>query len=153
LETLADERRVTIAVLDTRAAALDTRILDAERDASRALTMAADRASALELAEREREFARGDLAQANAKRDQLQARIDELTRQLEDVEKSVRTVQRARNKLAQEIALKERELAAAAERESELVARMERQTLGHEAALSAADDKMEAMRSEQSLLQ
>jgi chromosome segregation ATPase len=153
LETLADERRTAIAALETRVSGLEMRILDAEREASRATAIAADRSSALELAERERDFARNDLAQANNKRDQLQARIEEQAQQLEALEQTVRTAQRARNKLAQDMATKKRDLAEAAEREGELIARIDQQAQASEAAQRNFADGIEVLRSERNILQ
>ena len=153
LSEVADERRAVIAALETRVSGLEMRLLDAERELARSQTGLSDKASALELAERERDFARNDLGLLHQKRDALQARIDEQAEKIEALENSQRAVQRARAKLVQHAADKERDLASAAEREKELRAAIDQQAQAADLVQRGQAERLEAMRAEQSMLQ
>ncbi len=153
LADVAEERRTVIAGLETRVSGLELRLLDAEREISRAHAMTADKASAFELAARERDFARNDIGLLNQKRDALQARIDEQTTQIESLENALRTAQRAHTKLLQHTSDVERDLAAAAERETELRAAVAQQAQAADLLDRAHAERLEAMRAELSMLQ
>ncbi len=127
LVQVADERRAVIAALETRVSGLELRLMDSERDIARLTSQLADRSSALELAERERDFALHDITLGSQKREALQARIDELTAQKEELDDTLRSVQRARTKLLQHAGDIERDLAEAAAREAELRAALDQQ--------------------------
>ena len=153
LADAAEQRRALIAGLETRVSGLELRILDAEREVSRANALTADKASALELAERERDFARNDLALLNRNREALQQKADEQAAQIEALEAQLRARQKARAQLLQHSTDKERDLAAAVEREKALRAAVDQQERAVQLLDQAHAERLEHMRAEQSMLQ
>ncbi len=153
LVEVADERRATIAALETRVSGLEMRLLDSERDIARLNAELADRTSALALAERERDFARHDVTLGAQKREALQARIDEQSAEKEELENQLRAAQRARTQLTQHSSDVERDLAAAIAQEAELRAAIDQQAHAADLVERGYAERMEGLRAEQSMLQ
>jgi chromosome segregation ATPase len=110
---LADERRVLVAGLETRAAGLDMRLEDMQRrfEATHQQLQEANLAQG-KLFE-ERDHLRKELASAVSRRDQLQANSTELAQRIAELERAHRAERRARTRFENEVASGARALADA----------------------------------------
>ncbi len=153
LVEVAEERRALIAGLETRVSGLELRLMDSERETAQLRMELADRTSALALAERERDFARHDIALGNQKREVLQTRIDQLSAEKDEIENSLRAAQRERTRLTQHSSGVEGDLAAATQREAELRAAIEQQSRAAEMVERGYAERMEMLRGELSMVQ
>ncbi len=117
---LAETRRAQIAGLETQAEGLQASLEDLRRELAQTQLKLSEKASAAELLAKERDFARSDLASASQRRDALQMEVEDLGARATQLEQELREAQRARARMANEIADQARALEAAKVVEEEM---------------------------------
>lgn len=153
LENLADERRAAIAGLEAQSEGLRAQLADAEEALSRAQMRLAEKVSAVDLLQRERDYALIDVAAGSAKRDSMQAAIDALNARLAEQDNVVRAAQRERQRSAREAEDLGKSLESALEQEHALRASAERQTLAAREEARAQAERLQALRAERDSLE
>ena len=116
---LAETRRAQVAALETQGEGLQAALDDVRRELAQTQLKLSEKASAAELFAKERDFARSDLASASQRRDALQKEVEDLTARGAQLEQELREAQKARARMANEIADQARALEAAKAREEE----------------------------------
>lgn len=150
---LADTRRVQIAGLETQMEALRAELESARRDLAQTDLQLTEKTSAAELYAKERDFTRSDLASANMRREALQKDFDAQAAKLAESEDALREAQRARTRLANEMADQARALEAALARESEQRAQSDAALEAHRAEVKKNAERAQALRVERDALQ
>jgi chromosome segregation ATPase len=152
LGDLAEERRAMIASLETRAAGLDMRVMDLQRELEATREKLADRIEAVKQMTRERDNVRADYAMVEAQRLSL---ADRLTREQEKLLEIENELRRERDELARSLDSSEekrREVVAAEERAKVLRASLERQTESLKAHERDFDQRLEDLRQQNGVL-
>jgi chromosome segregation ATPase len=153
LRQLADEKRAAVSGLETRAAGLELDLEDMQRVLRSTQLQLSDKIAAGEMLEREREFARSDATAAHAKRELQQASLEEANRRIEAFEKEARAGQRARSRMATQLAEQQRLAEAAREQETALRASIDKHTIILKDAERSASERLQDMRAQRDALQ
>jgi len=153
LRQLADEKRAAVSGLETRATGLELDLEEMRRVLRSTQLQLSDKIAAGEMLEREREFARSDATSAHAKRELQQAALDEANRRIEAFEKEARAAQRARSRMATQLAEQQRLAEAAREQETALRASVDKHTAILKEAERSASERLQNMRAQRDALQ
>jgi chromosome segregation ATPase len=153
LRQFADEKRAAVSGLETMASGLELDLEDMRRALHAAQLQLTDKIAAGEMLEREREFARSDATAAHAKRELLQASLDEANRRIEAFEKEARAGQRARSRMATQLAEQQRLVEAAHAQEAALRASIDNHTAVLKDAERLASERLQDMRAQRDALQ
>lgn len=153
LSAVAESRRAEIAGLESQVEGLRVTLSDTELALARAQLQYEEKLSAADLYQRERDYARADLAASNAKRDALQQTIEDLSARLSAQEEGAREAQRAKARAAAELERNAQDLEAALRAQTDLRAAMERQAANARDEARRQAERLQAIRSERDALQ
>lgn len=150
---LAETRRAQVAALETQVEGLHAELEDAGREIAQTQLRLAEKTSAAELFAKERDFTRNDLASVSQRRDALQKEAETLGARLTQLEHELREAQRARARMANEIADQARALEAAKSVEQDLRAQSAEALAANREEARRSAERAHELRAERDALQ
>ncbi|MBX9759431.1 MAG: hypothetical protein K2Y29_11715, partial [Beijerinckiaceae bacterium] len=150
---LAETRRAQVASLETQAEGLQAELEASRRELAQTQLRLSEKASAAELFAKERDFTRNDLASVSQRRDALQKEAETLNARLTQLEVELREAQRARARMANEIADQARAIEAAKSAEQDLRAQSAEAVSANREEARRSAERAQELRAERDALQ
>ena len=153
LSAVAEDRRATVAALETRVAALTMMVEDLQREREATARAGATKDTALQRLDEEMEFARASAATSVSKFQVAMARIDELGGEVGKLQRALDDARRANLQLEAKAQISAQSLADASQREAALRAELDDQSASLRAADRNSAQLLSSLRAENSSLQ
>jgi predicted nucleic acid-binding Zn-ribbon protein len=153
LGDLSDERRMTIAGLETQLAGLQMQFQSSQKNLQETRKALAEKISQVQYLERERDQFRADAVSARERREALQGNIAAQQQLVEKLDGELRTGRRERARLADEIAYLEQSLEQADAARARLKNDLRKQAQALEQSRQALAERSEAQKAGQAVLQ